>query len=201
MVPVRDSSFSSLDIHQVQDNGSDCSRSDSRSDSDQQERWERKRRPSDIRPGLPRRQASSPSLVFAESLESDPDLFSLDDSLTSFGSTSTTLTEFDDSAILTESKEDPPKQAVTRSLSSDSFPLMPRRQASGRQLQASPLPPTERRIRRSPFPAGTSNRLGPPTIPRRQASGKKQRVVSKSRSLPVQPIRCPSFKSCAGSAA
>ena len=189
MLSLQDTSISSLTGFLGQadpDEGSVCT--GSCSSSDQPKRWERNRRPSDIRPGLPLRQASTPGLDVDEFIESNSNLLSLGDSLTSFNST-----------IESDCEVDCHVQRVTRTLSCDSLPQIPKRQASGRKLVVSPMPNTERRARRSAR-AG-SKRLGPPSIPRRQASGNTERGIQKSPSSPALPIRYLSFRSCAGSAA
>lgn len=208
MLAQCESSSFSLHCHEVyEDGGSDdassvSSCSTSSSISSQHERWERKRRPSDSRPGLPLRQASSHGL---ELFASNSELLSLGDSLTTFDSLAAAAAA---DGLLKGDDTDQgmaADQGMTQPLSSsDSLPLMPLRQNSGRQLfvSLSPLAPSERRIRRPPnrISSGISGdnltgRLGPPSIPRRQASGRKQRAINKSLSMPVRPIRHSSLRS------
>lgn len=190
MLLLPDSSISSLDVFLGEDpnEGTSSARTCSCSDSDQSERWECKRRPSDCRPGLPLRQASTPDIELDRFIGSSSNLLSLGDSLTSFSPT-----------IESDCELDFRVQCVTQTLSCDSLPQIPKRQASGRKLLVSPMPNIERPARLS-VRAG-NQRLGPPSIPRRQASDNTKREIQKSSSLPALPMRYPSFRSCAGSVA
>jgi len=225
MVHQRKISISSIGILFPPDDGSQDDQSSSSSSciseqvtdseseaDDQHERWERKRRPSDTRPGMPCRQASQAShLKFIESnaqllSERNSGIPSFHDSGTSFDSTIATEPE-----VLCDYPCSP--QKVTRSISNDSLPHRPERQASGRHLQLNSTPPSVRRTRRSERAAiAAKKRRMPPTIPRRQPSGTGQRVLLrvqqapalvKSNSAPLLSTRVdPAFtKPCAGYAA
>ena len=172
-------SFTFLEIQGLQDHQDDASTS-SLSATDHGERWEAMDA-SDDRPGIPSRKASSNAL----NLQDSQSITFSEDNLTI------------QSASL---DEEGPRKVVLRSVSSDSLPLMPKRQASSQQLVSTSNP--KRPIRtRSPIRPRRGRKLGPPSIPRRQASGKNKDDISKSLTLPMRPKRCPSFKSCAGTAA
>lgn len=169
------SSFEIRGLQDFQDDLSTCSWST----ADHGERWDPVEA-SDDRPGIPSRKASSNAL----NLQDSQSTILSRDSLTS-----TSFTE-----------EEAHRKVVIRSVSSDSLPQMPRRQASGQQLMS--MSKAQRPIRtRSPMRSKRARQLGPPSIPRRQASGKDKGVLANSLSLPMRPIRCASFKSCVGPAA
>jgi hypothetical protein len=175
-------SCSSLEIQSLEDVQDDCSTS-SWSTGDHGERWDLVEA-SDDRPGIPSRKASSNALTLQDSRST----ILSQDSLTSIALTSAA------------SLDEEARKAVIRSVSNDSLPQMPRRQASGQQLMLMSKPQCPIRTR-SPMRPKRGRQLGPPSIPHRQASGKDKGVLTKSLSLPMRPIRCASFKNCVGPAA
>jgi len=199
------------------DDCSDCSCSCTSSSSEHcSERWEQ-HKPSDGRPGIPHRQVSSPSLF------SDPDDSDSEDEDEEEESCIIVIENLQESLTSPIVARERPLRAaragrtragpvVARTISTDSLPCLPKRQASGRQINlgssnhTSPCPPRGRRMRtkrtqaKSPRPLARTTRNGPPSLPRRQAS----RAKSLMASVPQTFAACESplsMQSCAGSAA
>jgi hypothetical protein len=177
-------SCSSLAIQGQQDIHDDLSTS-SWSTADYGERWDPVE-VSDDRPGIPSRMASNHALAIQDSQST----ILSQDSLTSITFTAEDLLDDDDG----------PRKAVMRSVSSDALPQMPRRRASGQHLVSTSQ--AQRPIRTiSPKRPNSGRQFGPPSIPRRQASGKDKGTLATSLSLPMRPKRYPSFKNCVRPAA